>query len=145
MQVQNKNFLYFLIILILYALSGLTAIAYEVLWARYVSMQFGASIFAVVVTVAAFMFGLGFGSYSGSRWLARFKHQLLVFALLESAIALFALSMPVVALLIIILLNSKSIVGERTLSLPMNIACIATFLFSLIMGYFGVEGLLGLF
>ena len=53
---------------ILYCLSGLTSLAYEVLWARMLSMQFGVSIFGVVLTVAAFMIGLGLGSLAGVKW-----------------------------------------------------------------------------
>jgi spermidine synthase len=50
---------------ILYCVSGLTSLAYEVLWARMLSMQFGVSIFGVVLAVTAFMIGLGLGSLSG--------------------------------------------------------------------------------
>src|SRR5450756_3206125 len=56
------------VVAILYCLSGLTSLAYEVLWARMLSMQFGVSIFGVVLTVAAFMIGLGLGSLAGVRW-----------------------------------------------------------------------------
>ena len=51
----------------LYTLSGLTSLAYEVLWVRMLSQQFGVSIFGVVVTVTAFMAGLGVGSWLGER------------------------------------------------------------------------------
>src|SRR5450756_2329354 len=56
------------VIAILYCMSGFTSLAYEVLWARMLSMQFGVSIFGVVLTVAAFMIGLGLGSLAGVRW-----------------------------------------------------------------------------
>jgi spermidine synthase len=79
---------------ILYCLSGLTSLAYEVLWARMLSMQFGVSIFGVVLTVAAFMFGLGFGSLAGVKWAKRFNKPLAVFAMLEIAIAIYALMLP---------------------------------------------------
>lgn len=79
---------------ILYCLSGFTSLAYEVLWARMLSMQFGVSIFGVVLTVAAFMFGLGLGSLAGIRWAKKCKRPLLIFALLETGIALYALLLP---------------------------------------------------
>ena len=44
------------------ALCGLCALAYEVLWARMLALQFGVSTFAAIVTVAAFMLGLAAGS-----------------------------------------------------------------------------------
>ena len=79
---------------ILYGLSGLTSLAYEVLWARMLSMQFGVSIFGVVLTVAAFMIGLGLGSLAGVRWATQSKRPLAIFAILEIAIALYALILP---------------------------------------------------
>ena len=82
------------ILVILYFLSGLTGIAYEVLWVRMLSLQFGVSIFGVVVTVAAFMAGLGFGSLMGAWFGRRVARPLILFALLEAGVALFALSLP---------------------------------------------------
>jgi spermidine synthase len=79
---------------ILYSFSGLASLAYEVLWARLLSMQFGVSIFGVVLTVAAFMLGLGLGSLAGVRYAKQSSRPLTVFALLEIAIALYALLLP---------------------------------------------------
>ena len=79
---------------ILYGLSGLTSLAYEVLWARMLSIQFGVSIFGVVLTVAAFMIGLGLGSLAGIKWAKQYNKPLVLFALLETAIALYALLLP---------------------------------------------------
>jgi len=78
----------------LYTLSGLTSLSYEVLWARMLSLQFGVSIFGVVVVVAVFMAGLGGGSLIGVRLVGRVRRPLVVFALLELSIASFALLMP---------------------------------------------------
>ncbi len=79
---------------LLYCLSGWTSLAYEVLWARMLSMQFGVSIFGVVLTVAAFMIGLGLGSLAGLRWAKRCNSPLILFAALEIAVALYALLLP---------------------------------------------------
>jgi len=78
---------------VLYTLSGLTSLAYEVLWVRMLSQQFGVSIFGVVITVTAFMAGLGAGSWLGERWRGRIA-PLLVFGLLEAGVAIYALCMP---------------------------------------------------
>jgi spermidine synthase len=79
---------------ILYCLSGFTSLAYEVLWARMLSMQFGVSIFGVVITVAAFMIGLGLGSLAGVRIAKQSERPLVIFAILEIAIAFYALILP---------------------------------------------------
>jgi len=78
----------------LYALTGLTSVAYEVLWARMMSLQFGVSVFAVVLTVAAFMAGLGAGSLFAAQRAARIKRPLLLLALIEGGIACYALLLP---------------------------------------------------
>ncbi|MCL5669075.1 MAG: fused MFS/spermidine synthase [Gammaproteobacteria bacterium] len=81
-------------LIFLYGLSGLTALAYQVLWARMLSLQFGVSIFGVIVTVAAFMAGLGAGSLTGSALSRRVGAHLVWYAALEGAVALFALLSP---------------------------------------------------
>ena len=79
---------------IVYALSGMAALSYEVLWARMLSLQFGVSIFGIVVTVSAFMAGLGGGSLVGARMVQSLRNPLLILALLEVAVALFAWFTP---------------------------------------------------
>ena len=84
------------LVLMLYFLSGLASLAYEILWVRMLSLEFGVSIFGVVVTVAVFMLGLGLGSLFGLRYLGRIKKPLLYFALLELAIAVFSIAIPTI-------------------------------------------------
>ena len=84
------------VLLLLYALSGVTALAYEVLWTRMLSLLFGISILGVVVTVAAFMLGLGLGSFLGNRWQSSFKNTLRTLAGIELCVALYALSLPMI-------------------------------------------------
>lgn len=78
----------------LYALTGLTSVAYEVLWARMLSLQFGVSVIAVVLTVAAFMTGLGAGSLFAAQRAAQIKRPLRLLAMLEGGIACYALFLP---------------------------------------------------
>lgn len=82
------------LLLALYFLSGATALAYEVLWVRMLSLQFGVSIFGVVVTVATFMLGLGLGSLFAVRLWSQIQKPLRRIALLEGVITLFALLSP---------------------------------------------------
>lgn len=85
---------YLRILLAIYAVSGLTALAYEVLWVRMLALQFGVSIFGVVVTVSAFMAGLGLGSVVGVHWSRRILAPLKWFAAFEFCIALLAFITP---------------------------------------------------
>lgn len=59
------------------------------------SMQFGVSIFGVVLTVAAFMFGLGAGSLAGVKWAKICEKPLTLFGFLEIAIAIYAILLPI--------------------------------------------------
>ena len=81
-------------VIFFYGLSGFTSLAYEVLWSRMLSMQFGVSIFGVVLTITAFMIGLGAGSLAGVKWARTSPKPLVVFAAIEAAIALYALMLP---------------------------------------------------
>lgn len=79
---------------LLYGLSGLVSVAYEVLWVRLLSQQFGVSVWGVVITVSAFMLGLGVGSLALARSVARIKHPLRWLALFDALVALFAWFLP---------------------------------------------------
>jgi len=94
--IRSRNTLFIFSILLLYALSGLVALSYEVLWMRMLSLQFGVSNFGVVITVSAFMLGLGSGSILGRRFLPYLARPLVVFAFIEIVVALYALSLPAI-------------------------------------------------
>jgi len=83
-----------IILISLYLISGAASLGYEVLWARMLSLQFGVSIFGVVVTVTAYMAGLGIGSLLGAYWSQTTKHPLRLFAILELSVAAAALLIP---------------------------------------------------
>ena len=96
-------------IALLYFLSGATGLGYEVLWARMLAAQFGLSIFGVAATVAAFLLGLGAGAAWGARApggsagapapLDQARRALAAYALLEGAVAVYALCLPQLAAL----------------------------------------------
>jgi spermidine synthase len=79
---------------VLGALSGACGVAYEVLWARMLGLQFGVSTFAAIVTVVAFMLGLAGGSAFLAARAPRFPRPLRQLAYLEAGIAVFALALP---------------------------------------------------
>ena len=85
-------------LLCLYGATGVTALAYEVLWTRMLSLMFGISIFGVVFTVTAFMAGLGVGSFAltGRGLSLSARKALALLALLEGGIAIYALMLPLI-------------------------------------------------
>lgn len=91
---SQSEFPLFAALAALYFCSGIVGLGYEVLWVRMLSLQFGVSIFAVVLTVAAFMVGLGAGSLFAVRKLAGLARPLRWFALLEGGVALYSLLLP---------------------------------------------------
>ena len=63
----NIKFSFFSIISILFFLSGLTALVYQIIWMRQLSLFFGSDVYAATITLGTFMAGLSLGSYiSGS-------------------------------------------------------------------------------
>lgn len=50
-------------IYVLFFCSGITALVYEIVWTRMLTLVFGHTVFSVSVVLAAFMAGLGAGSY----------------------------------------------------------------------------------
>ena len=80
-----------LLALLLFALSGLTGLVYEVLWRRMLSVVLGGSIYATAAVLSSFMAGLFLGSVVVGRWADRWKNPLRAYGLFEILIAAFAL------------------------------------------------------
>ncbi len=80
---------YFLIFL-----SGGSALVYEVVWTRQLTLVFGVSIHAVSAVLTAFMLGLAAGSRYWGRRSPTLVHPLRAYALLEAGIGLYALAFP---------------------------------------------------
>lgn len=76
-------------------LSGATALVYQVLWARYLGLILGNTMYAISMVLAAFMAGLGLGTYLVGKLLERYSQPLSVYAILELGIGLWALFVPV--------------------------------------------------
>jgi len=70
----------------LFFLSGVSALAYEVIWTRILSLVFGVTAYAVATVLAAYMGGLALGSYLAGRWADRRIRPLRDYGVLEVAI-----------------------------------------------------------
>jgi spermidine synthase len=83
------------LVLILFTLSGVSGLVYELVWIRLLSQLLGGTTFAISVVLAAFMGGLALGSrFFGARADAT-RRPLRLYAMLELAIAIFALGVHV--------------------------------------------------
>ncbi|MFQ5597762.1 MAG: fused MFS/spermidine synthase [Nitrospiria bacterium] len=85
----------FLIIPILFFLSGFTALIYQMVWMRELILVFGASMFAISTLLTAFMGGLALGSWFFGKRAEGYANPLQVYALLEWGIGAYAFLVPV--------------------------------------------------
>lgn len=74
-----------------FGLSGFTALLYEVVWFRALSLVLGSTTYALSTMLATFMAGLSIGAYAGGRWADRAGNPVLLFAYMEGGIAVLAL------------------------------------------------------
>ena len=77
----------------IFFLSGFSALLYQVVWQRILSLFSGGDVYSVTIIVAAFMGGLGIGNLVGGHVADRLsrKHNLFMFVVGQLAIAVFAI------------------------------------------------------
>src|SRR5579884_1628688 len=75
---------------ITFALSGFAAMIYEVVWTRILTLILGSTLYSFATMLATFLMGLAIGSALFSFFLKRFSRPLLLLALVQGGIALFA-------------------------------------------------------
>ena len=81
-------------LLVLFFLSGASALIYQVLWMRLLALVFGVTVHAASTVLAAFMMGLALGSATAGRFADRVRRPLRAFAIAEALVAVAALSTP---------------------------------------------------
>jgi spermidine synthase len=81
-------------VLMLFFLSGASALVYEVVWMRQLVLVFGATTYATSTVLAAYMGGLALGSHACGRLADRSSRLLALYAGLELGIGLYALLTP---------------------------------------------------
>jgi len=85
------------LVYLLFLLSGLTSLIYEIVWVRQFGLVFGVTTYAVSTVLAAFFAGLALGSYFAGRIIDRTRlHPLAVYGAIEGAIGIYALFLPVI-------------------------------------------------
>ena len=86
--------------LILFFLSGVTGLLYEIVWIRVLSLVLGASVYSISVVFAAFMLGLGLGNVAAVRILERARNAARAYAIVEAGIGAGALLVPLLLRLV---------------------------------------------
>ncbi|MBN2035257.1 MAG: fused MFS/spermidine synthase [Chitinispirillaceae bacterium] len=94
MSQTHSSRLHFLIILLLFFLSGFTALIYQTLWVRVCGQIMGVTVFAVSCVLTVFMAGLAGGSILFGRLIDKQYNGLKLYALLELGIGAYALAFP---------------------------------------------------
>ena len=84
----------FALLLACFFLSGFAALLYQTAWTRELSFVFGTSELAVAAVLAAYMGGLALGAAAAARFAMRLRRPVLVYGVLELAIAASAVSVP---------------------------------------------------
>ena len=79
------------IISILFFLSGLCGLIYEILWTRQFSFVLGNTYLAISIIVASFMFGLYLGSWLIGKFIDKCQNEIKWYAFLELIIGAYAL------------------------------------------------------
>lgn len=75
-------------------LSGASGLIFENLWTRMLRHVFGSTTLAISTVLTAFMGGLALGSYLFGRYADRIKKPLLVYAVAEGIVGVYALIVP---------------------------------------------------
>lgn len=79
------------VISIFLLISGASALIYQVLWVRLLSLSIGSTSVSISIVLAAFFIGLGLGSYFAGDILRRFKNIFKIYLAVELGIALSAI------------------------------------------------------
>ncbi|HEY7546675.1 MAG TPA: fused MFS/spermidine synthase, partial [Blastocatellia bacterium] len=70
-------------VLAAFCVSGFIALSYEVIWSRVLALIIGSSVYAFSIMLTTFLVGLALGASLISRFVDRFRHPIIAFALIE--------------------------------------------------------------
>jgi spermidine synthase len=103
------------VVLLIFFLSGISGLVYQIVWTRMLVLVFGNTLLATSTVLSAFMAGLAAGSFALGEYIDRKPRALLkVYAALEAGIGLFGLLFPLLFALVTPLYTSVyQSVGEN--------------------------------
>ncbi len=83
-----------IVVVTAFFLSGSSGLVLESLWTRMLRHVFGSTTLAIATVLTAFMGGLALGSYLFGRYADRIKRPLVVYAIAEGIVGIYALIVP---------------------------------------------------
>lgn len=84
------------ILYLLFFVTGVSGLIYQVVWVRMFGLIFGNTIYASSTVLAAFMGGLALGSYLAGRYIEKRSDGLKIYSLMELFIGIFGALMPLI-------------------------------------------------
>ena len=72
-------------LLLLFTLSGVSGLIYEVVWLRYLTLVFGVTVYAVSTVLTVFMGGLALGGFLAGKFADRLQRPLRAYGVIELA------------------------------------------------------------
>jgi spermidine synthase len=79
-------------VLYTYAISGFTALGYEIIWARIIALHTIGAIYSFSIMLTVFLLGLTLGGFFGTRWLRQRTADIKHFSILEIGIGILVLA-----------------------------------------------------
>ena len=83
-----------LLVVVLFILSGICGLIYEVVWSKYLSLFIGSSGYSHMIVLATYMGGLALGAFVFGKYSDHYLNQLKLYGLLEMGIGLYCLLYP---------------------------------------------------
>ena len=66
-------------LLLVFTLSGIAALIYQICWQRLLFTAFGVDIESITIIISVFMLGLGLGALAGGRLADKYPHKIILF------------------------------------------------------------------
>lgn len=119
-----------MLVYLMFAVSGATALIYQVIWSRWLGLIFGNTTISVSLILATFMLGLALGSWWAGRVLHRISNPMRAYAWMEVGIGTFALCFPYLSNFADLIYGSLITTESPA---PLSIAVRAVFAFSMLL------------
>jgi len=78
----------------IFFITGLTGLAYELVWIRLLILSFGSTQFAITTVLGTFMAGLALGSIIFGRIVDKYQFPLRVYAVIEVVLGIYGVLSP---------------------------------------------------